>query len=127
MNFKSAILIQARIGSSRLRSKVLHKINDLSILEIGFKRLKKSRKVNQIIHIIPNTSENILLKKEIESFGGLVFLGSEKDLIERHLDCAEAYEIDHIIRVTSDCPLVDPDTISNLYKIFHPFLLNKLT
>ncbi len=118
MNFKSAILIQARIGSSRLRSKVLHKINDLSILEIGFKRLKKSRKVNQIIHIIPNTSENKILKKEIESFGGSVFLGSEKNLIERHLNCAEAYEIDHIIRVTSDCPLVDPREIDKFLDIY---------
>ena len=62
MNFKSAILIQARIGSSRLRSKVLHKINNLSILEIGFKRLKKSKKVNQIIHIIPNTQKTYLEK-----------------------------------------------------------------
>ena len=61
MNCKSAILIQARIGSSRLRSKVLHKINDLSILEIGFKSLKKSKKVNQIIHLIPNTIENEIL------------------------------------------------------------------
>ena len=118
MNFKSAILIQARIGSSRLRSKVLHKINNLSILEIGFKRLKKSRKVNQIIHIIPNTLENKILKNEIESFGGLVFLGSEEDLIERHLDCAEAYEIDHIIRVTSDCPLVDPREIDKFLSIY---------
>ena len=118
MNFKSAILIQARIGSSRLRSKVLHKINNLSILEIGFKRLKKSRKVNQIIHIIPNTLENKILKNEIESFGGLVFLGSEEDLIERHLNCAEAYEIDHIIRVTSDCPLVDPREIDKLLSIY---------
>ena len=118
MNCKSAILIQARIGSSRLRSKVLHKINDLSILEIGFKRLKKSKKVNQIIHLIPNTLENEILKKEIESFGGLVFLGSEKDLIERHLGCAETNKIDHIIRVTSDCPLVDPAEIDKFLDIY---------
>lgn len=118
MNLKSAILIQARIGSSRLRSKVLHKINDLSIIEIGFKRLKKSKKANQIIHIIPNTSENEILIKEIESFGGSVFLGSEKDLIERHLSCAEANDIDHIIRVTSDCPLVDPIEIDKFLGIY---------
>ena len=118
MNFKSAILIQARVGSSRLRSKVLHKINNLSIIEIGFKRLKKSKKVNQIIHIIPNTSENEILRKEIESIGGSVFLGSEKDLIERHLSCAESNEIDNIIRVTSDCPLVDPLEIDKFLGIY---------
>ena len=118
MNFKSAILIQARIGSSRLRSKVLHKINNLSIIELGFKRLKKSKKVNQIIHIIPNTSENEILRKEIESFGGSVFLGSENDLIERHLSCAELNEIDNIIRVTSDCPLVDPVEIDKFLGIY---------
>ena len=118
MNLKIAILIQARVGSSRLRSKVLNKINDLSIIEIGFKRLKKSKKVNQIIHIIPNTSENEILRREIESFKGSVFVGSEKDLIERHLSCAEANEIDHIIRVTSDCPLVDPVEIDKFIGIY---------
>ena len=55
MNFKNAILIQARVGSSRLRSKVLFKINGLSILEIGYKRLKKAKKVNQIIYLIPDS------------------------------------------------------------------------
>ena len=67
MNFKNAILIQARVGSSRLRSKVLFKINGLSILEIGYKRLKRAKKVNQIIYLIPSSEENIILKKEIES------------------------------------------------------------
>ena len=118
MNFKSAILVQARVGSSRLRSKVLHKINDISIIEIGFKRLKKSKKEREIIHIIPNTSENEILRKEIESFGGSVFLGSEKDLIKRHLNCADSNEIDHIIRVTSDCPLVDPIEIDKFIGIY---------
>ena len=68
MNFKNAILIQARVGSSRLRSKVLFKINGLSILEIGYKRLKKAKKVNQIIYLIPDSKENLILKKEIESW-----------------------------------------------------------
>lgn len=121
MTFKSAILIQARIGSSRLRSKVITKVNGISILEIGFKRLKKAQKVNQIIYLIPNTQENEILKKEIESFGGIVFLGSEKDLINRYLKCAVFFHIDHIIRITSDCPLVDPYQIDKCINIYENF------
>ena len=67
MNFKNAILIQARVGSSRLRSKVLFKINGLSILEIGYKILKRAKKVTQIIYLIPSSEENLILKKEIET------------------------------------------------------------
>ena len=118
MNFRNAILIQARVGSSRLRSKVLFKINGLSILEIGYKRLKKAKKVNQIIYLIPNSEENQILKKEIESFGGLVFLGSENDLMERYLSCAEFYKIQNIIRITSDCPLVDPSEVDKFLSIY---------
>ena len=118
MNFKNAILIQARVGSSRLRSKVLFKIYGLSILEIGYKRLKKAKKVNQIIYLIPSSEENLILKKEIESFGGLVFLGSEKDVMDRYLSCANFYNIQNIIRITSDCPLVDPSEVDKFFSIY---------
>ena len=118
MNFKNAILIQARVGSSRLRSKVLFKINGLSILEIGYKRLKRAKKVNQIIYLIPSSEENLILKKEIESFGGLVFFGSEKDVMDRYLSCANFYNIQNIIRITSDCPLVDPSEVDKFFSIY---------
>tara|TARA_Y100000589_G_scaffold272446_1_gene265523 strand:- start:2323 stop:3072 length:750 start_codon:yes stop_codon:yes gene_type:complete len=126
MNFKNAILIQARVGSSRLKSKVLFKINGLSILEIGYKRLKKVTKVKQIIYLIPSSKENLVLKKEIESFGGLVFLGSEKDLIKRYLDCADFYNIQNIIRITSDCPLVDPYEVDKFFSIYEIMNNNNL-
>ena len=126
MNFKNAILIQARVGSSRLRSKVLFKIDGLSILEIGYKRLKKVKKVNHIIYLIPSSRENLILKKEIESFGGLVFLGSEKDLMERYLSCADFYNIQNIIRVTSDCPLVDPSDVDKFFSIYEIINNNNL-
>ena len=118
MNLESAILIQARIGSSRLRSKVLYRINGLSILEIGYKRLKKCKNIKKIIYVIPDNKENEVLKSAIESFGGLVFTGSENDLISRYLNCARKYNIDQIIRITSDCPLVDYLEVDNFIKIY---------
>ena len=126
MNLNNAILIQARIGSSRLRSKVLLKVNGLSILEIGYKRLKKSKKVNKIIYLIPCSKENQILKKEIESFGGLVFMGNEKDLMDRYLTCANFYNINNIIRITSDCPLVDSYDIDRFLNIYETFNSNNL-
>ena len=66
MNFKNAILIQARVGSSRLRSKVLFKINGLSILEIGYKRLKKSKKMKKEIFeaILKSQTTDLVRKKK---------------------------------------------------------------
>ena len=126
MNFESAILIQARIGSSRLRAKVLHKIKGISILELGYKRLKKCKNVDKIIYLIPDNEENQILKQEIESFGGFVFIGSENDLISRYLNCARKYNVKKIIRITSDCPLVDYLEVDNFINIYKKFPIKNL-
>ncbi len=118
MNINYAILIQARIGSSRLRSKILRKVQGRSILEIGFLRLKKSLLKNKIIYLIPDSEENQILKREIDSFGGEVFFGSENDLISRYLGCSREYNLNKIIRITSDCPLVDPREVDKLISIY---------
>ena len=117
-NKNPAILIQARVGSSRLRSKILRKVQGISILEIGFLRLKKSRLINKIIYLIPDSEENQVLKKEIDYFGGEVFFGSEHDLISRYLGCSRKYNLNEIIRITSDCPLVDPKEVDKLISIY---------
>lgn len=126
MNKKNGILIQARIGSSRLRSKVLHKIQGKSILEIGYLRLKKSKKADQIIYLIPDTPENKILEKEISKFGGNIFLGSEYDLVSRHLEAAKQHKIENIVRVTSDCPLVDPVIVDRMIDTYKECKINNL-
>ena len=63
---KTTIIIQARLGSIRLPNKVLRKINNLTILEIIYKRLKKVKNCDEIIFAIPRNKENIKLKNFIK-------------------------------------------------------------
>ena len=123
---RTGIIIQARIGSKRLPSKVLSEINNQSLLEILFCRLKRCKLIDEIIFAIPNTEENIKLGDHIKSFGGKVFFGSENDVILRYFNCAIQENLETIIRVTSDCPLVDFREVDNFLKLYRKVNLDNL-
>ena len=100
-------VIQARLGSSRLPGKVLKKINNKTILEFLIDRLKFSKKINKIV--IATTSSvkdkkilQILKQKKID-----FYTGSEKNVLQRYYRCAKKFRAKNIIRITSDCPLLD--------------------
>ena len=112
------LIIQARMGSSRLPGKVLKKINNKSILLHLIERVKCSKKINKIVV----ATTKAIKDQEIVEFCKLhkidFFCGSEHDVLERFYKCALKYEAKNIIRITSDCPLIDPiviDTTIDLY------------
>ena len=104
---KTVCIIQARTGSTRLPDKILLKIKGKSILEIVIDRLKKSKKINQII--LATTKKigdkrliKIAKKKNIDYFAG-----DEENVLKRFYTCSKKFNADIIVRITSDCPLVD--------------------
>ena len=108
MNKKTAILVQARLGSSRFPRKIFAEVDKKSVLKIGIERLKRCKKNSLLIYIIPDSKDNDELESYLKKLNCKVFRGSEKDLMRRYLECANFYSIDTIVRITSDCPLVDP-------------------
>jgi glutamate-1-semialdehyde aminotransferase/spore coat polysaccharide biosynthesis protein SpsF (cytidylyltransferase family) len=115
---KITAIIQARLNSSRFKNKILKKINGKEIIKILIERLKKSKEINDIIVAIPNTRSNngleIFLKKNnINSFRG-----SEKNVLKRYLDCCRKYKISKLVRITSDCPLIDPKILDKMAREF---------
>ena len=110
----AAIILQARITSSRLKNKVLKKINGKTIIEIMISRLKFSRFYNSIIVAIPNNKKNLHLYEFLKKKGINVQKGSENNVLDRYYQIAKKNKIKNIIRLTSDCPLVD-------YKIVERF------
>ena len=104
---KTICIIQARTGSTRLPEKVLFKIKGKSILEIVIDRLKKSKKINQIILATTRKTEDkklirIAKKKNID-----FFRGEDENVLKRYYSCSKKYKPDIIVRVTADCPLVE--------------------
>ena len=115
---KIAVIIQARVNSSRMPGKVLEKIKNKNLLEIIYLRLKKSKKIHNIRFAIPKHSSEKKLRNYLTNNKLPFFEGSEKDVLDRYYKCAKKYNYDHIIRVTCDCPLIDSSLIDTMYLIF---------
>ena len=112
---KYNIIIQARFTSTRFKGKILKKIKEHEILSIMIKRLSKFKK-NLIINISEKNPEKIIkfCKKNKIDF----FIGSDKNVLKRYHDCATYYKSKIIIRIPSDCPLIDPKIVEKGLKIF---------
>jgi spore coat polysaccharide biosynthesis protein SpsF len=101
-------IIQARMGSSRLPGKILLDIMGKPILWHVVNRLKHSEKINNIVIAIPDTAPNDKLQSFVGELGVKCFRGSENDVLARYYGAALENEGDIIVRITSDCPLIDP-------------------
>ena len=108
-----AIIIQARLGSSRLPGKIIKKIyKDKTVLDILLKKLK-ILKTKIIIATTTNNSDRIIVetaKKHNLDY----FCGDEQNVLKRFIDCAIKYNISDIIRITSDNIFIQPSLITPL-------------
>jgi len=115
---KTGVIIQARLDSSRLPGKVMKKIMGRPILSYIIDRLKESKLINKII--VASTDKKIdkpiiaLAKRYKVSY----FAGDEKDVLERYYQAAKKFKIDPIVRVTGDCPVIDPKVIDRLISYY---------
>ena len=103
------VIVQARMGSTRLPGKVLKKLDEnISILSLLIKRLKLSKEINNIIVATTIKKENKQIIDLAMSLNVDYFVGSEENVLERYFLAAKKYSLDIIIRITSDCPFLDP-------------------
>jgi spore coat polysaccharide biosynthesis protein SpsF (cytidylyltransferase family) len=108
MVVNTILIIQARCGSTRLPGKVLKEINGKSLLQIHLDRLKKCKSVSEIIIATTTNSEDYIIFEKANEFGFSAFKGSESDVLDRFYQAVKDKNADWIVRVTSDCPLIDP-------------------
>lgn len=102
------IITQARIGSSRLPGKVLKKINGQTLLQIHLQRLKKVIGFEKIIVATTLEPESDYIVSVAKNEGCLIYQGSTEDVLDRFFHASQLVQSTHIVRVTSDCPLIDP-------------------
>lgn len=108
------IITQARLNSSRFSKKILERINGQTLIEIHLDRLSKSKYSENLT--VATTFEDgieelldILNKKEIR-----FFQGSTTDVLDRYYNAAIDLKPNYIVRVTSDCPLIDPKLMDQI-------------
>ena len=109
-----AAIIQARIGSSRLPGKVLMDIEGKPMLQRVIERVKESRLTNAVLVATPDWD----IIKFCNSLGVKNYMGSEYDVLSRYLHTAIFYSIDIIVRITADCPLIDPEIIDKTIRYY---------
>ena len=114
---KIVAIVQARMGSTRLPGKVLKEVLSRPLLSYQIERMAQSRLIDElVIATTPNSNEPIieLCKKENVSY----FIGSEKDVLERYYLAAKQHQADIVVRMTSDCPLIDADIVDNVINMY---------
>ena len=104
---KTILITQARMGSSRLPGKVLKEVNGQTLLEIHLNRLKQCKRVNEIIVATTLADGDGKIEQLAQSLYFKTFRGSENDVLDRYYQTAVPYLPDFVVRVTSDCPLLD--------------------
>ena len=117
-HLKTIAIVQARMGSTRLPGKVMHPIHGVPLIELLLKRLAQAKRIDTIIVATSKNPENKPLIDHVRKLGIYVFEGSENDVLERYHQAAKHYQPDAVVRITGDCPLVDPQLVDSLIASF---------
>ena len=105
---KVVALVQARMGSIRFPGKVLKSIVNRPMIELLLARLSQSNELDEIVVATSIAKQNDKLQSVVESLGYKCTRGSEKDVLNRFYESSKSLEADIVVRITGDCPLVDP-------------------
>ena len=117
MEVKTVLVTQARMGSTRLPGKVLLEVNKVSLLKIHLDRLNKSKNVDKIIVATTDNSDDDIIEKLSKEWGYEVFRGSENDVLDRFYQAVKNLNPEWVVRVTSDCPLIDPLLVDKVIEV----------
>ena len=104
-------VVQARMGSARLPKKVMKPILGVPMIELLLSRLAKSRQITHIVLATSTESLDTPLVAHVEKLGYACVRGSEHDVLARYLIAARQAKANVVVRITGDCPLVDPSLV----------------
>lgn len=115
---KIIIIIQARMTSTRLPGKVLKTVLEKSLLEYQIERLRRVIFADDIIVATTTNNTDDPIVDLCNRLSVSFFRGSEEDVLSRYFNAADMYNADAIVRITSDCPLIDPVIVDRTIKHF---------
>lgn len=113
----TAIIIQARMGSSRLPGKVLEQIGDRTTIEHVVSRCLRVKGADAVVCATSDLSRDDALADVASRAGAIIFRGSEHDVLGRYVKAALSVNADIVMRITADCPLIDPEVCDALLQL----------
>lgn len=115
---KTIAIVQARMGSTRLPNKVMRPIVGMPMIELLLRRLSKASRISKIIVATSTDSRNQSLVDHVRALGYEVFQGSETDVLDRYFQAALPHKPDAVVRITGDCPLIDPEVVDQIIEAY---------
>lgn len=112
-----AVIVQARWGSTRFPGKILHDLGGAPVLKRCLDRCAAIPGADTVVCAIPDTDENTPIADAVTSWGYTAVRGSETDVLSRYAKAAKAVDTDYVMRVTSDCPMIDPDVSGKVVEL----------
>ncbi|HWS95789.1 MAG TPA: glycosyltransferase family protein [Candidatus Methylomirabilis sp.] len=116
-------IIQARMGSNRLPGKVMKDIAGKPMLERVVNRVRRARTLQAVVVATSTKAADDEIAEFCDASRIPVFRGNELDVLDRYYRAAKAYAAEVIVRVTSDCPLIDPEVVDRVVRAYldrHP-------
>jgi glutamate-1-semialdehyde aminotransferase/spore coat polysaccharide biosynthesis protein SpsF (cytidylyltransferase family) len=111
-------VVQARMGSTRFPGKVLQAIGDHPMLWHVIERTRQARHVQKVVVATSDRPGDDAIARSCERSGVACFRGSEDDVLDRFYHAARLHGADIIVRITADCPFIDPSVIDKVIEAF---------
>lgn len=115
---KIGAIIQARMGSTRLTGKVMKDLEGKTVLEHVIDRVRQSKMIDEIIIATSTHDRDNVIETEALRCGVKVFRGSEEDVLSRYYYAATENGLDVVVRITSDCPLIDSKVLDEVIECY---------
>lgn len=115
---RTVAVVQARMGSTRLPNKVMRPILSTPMIELLLARLALARKVDQIVLATSDHPRDGALADFVSGLGYQVYRGSETDVLDRYYQAARQAQAETVVRITGDCPLIDPRLVDAVIEKF---------
>lgn len=115
---KITAIIQARMGSTRLPGKVLLDLGGETVLARVVSRLRRAARVDEIGVATTNSVADDAIVRECSRLKISFFRGSENDVLDRYYQAARACATETVVRITSDCPVIDPEIVDETIGLF---------
>lgn len=115
---KVVAIIQARMGSTRLPGKILKKVNERELLSYQLERLQSSKLIDEIVIATTTQNQDDVIEGFCKDNDIQYYRGSETDVLSRYYESAIKFEADIIVRITSDCPIIDVNVVDRTINHF---------
>lgn len=117
MEIKTIAIVQARMKSSRLPGKVMLDIAGKPMLQRVIERSGRAKLIDQVVVAIPSGDDEDPIASLCQKMDIQCFRGSLQDVLDRYYHCAVKFAPDIVVRITSDCPVIDPELIDETIRV----------